>query len=251
MQTNVDDSRFNIIASSYEHAIAMFPEARNDAGWLMENLDIQNGDIVLEISAGTGFLTEKIAQKNPNGIVYAQDIAPKTLNINREKCSSYKCIVYTTELETVRHESCDKAVSLGGWHHMEDQIGITKSALTKLKKGGIFCVGDFVDDSSIQRYFDEVVDRITVTGHQGLFASKSRMINIGRFAQTSKTEVEIFNVPFRFDTENEIGEFFQKVFALDVTPAETYESITRYFEIKPEGGQVTVMVPYIYTKFTK
>lgn len=251
MQTTLDDSRFNIIATSYEYAIARYPKARNDGDWLLDNIDVQNRDVVLEISAGTGFLTEKIAQKNTAGILYAQDIAPRTLKINSEKCGTYKHIVYLTDLNGVRDESCDKAVSLGGWHHMEDQIGITKAALKKLKPGAVFCVGDFSDASSIQRYFDEVVDNMTSTGHQALFPSRSRMINLGRFAQASKTEVEVFDVPFKFDSKGAIGEFFQKVFALDQAPEETYAGIERYFEIQQAGRQLAVMVPYIYTKFTK
>ncbi|MFA5984252.1 MAG: methyltransferase domain-containing protein [Methylococcaceae bacterium] len=251
MQTNVDETRFNVIAMSYEHAIAKYPKARKDGDWLIENIDVKGSDTVLEISAGTGFLTEQIARQNVEGVLYAQDIAPKTLEINSKKCGFYEHITYITNIEAVENESCDKAVSLGGWHHMEDQIGITKSALSKLKKGGVFCVGDFSDDSSIQRYFDEVVDNITVTGHQALFASKSRMINIGRFAQATKTDVEVFDVPFKFNSKEEIGDFFQKVFALDQSLEEVIQGVERYFEIKQMDGQLAVMVPYIYAKYTK
>jgi len=252
MQTNLDDTRFNVIAASYEYAIAKYPDARNDGEWLINNINVQDRDVILEISAGTGFLTQKIAKQNTGGVLYAQDIAPKTLEINSKKCGSFEHINYITDLNTIKDESCDKAVSLGGWHHMEDQISITKSALSKLKKGGVFCVGDFSDDSSIQRYFDEIVDNITVTGHQGLFASKSRMVNIGRFAQAAKTDVEVFDVPFNFDSKNDIAEFFQKVFALDLPLEETYEGVERYFDIKQaDNGKLAVMVPYIYAKFTK
>lgn len=251
MQTEVSDSRFNIIAQSYEYAIATYPDARRDGDWLMSQLDVQNQDKILEISAGTGFLTEQIVVKNGGGELYAQDIAPKTLDLNKAKCGDHQHLQYTLDVEVVPDAHCDKAVSLGGWHHMVDQIGVTESALKKLKKDGYFVVGDFSDNSSIQRYFDEVVDNITETGHQGLFPSKSRMINIGRFAQASKTEVEEFDVEFKFDDEHGIGEFFQKVFALDQDPADTYADVAKYFEIKVVDGQMAVMVPYIYAKYTK
>lgn len=251
MQTGVDDSRFNIIARSYEYAIATYPDARKDGDWLMDTLDVQDTDIILEISAGTGFLTQEIAPLNRGGRLFAQDIAPRTLDLNRQKNGHHAHIQYITDIDTVADASCDKAVSLGGWHHMEDQIAITKAALRKVKPGGFFCVGDFADDSSIQRYFDEVVDKITSTGHQALFPSRSRMINLGRFALAADTEVVEVDVPFRFESSAGVGEFFQSVFALSQAPEETFRDIERYFEIQEQDGLLAVMVPYIYAKFSK
>ncbi|NOU51024.1 class I SAM-dependent methyltransferase [Pseudoalteromonas sp. JBTF-M23] len=251
MQTNIDDTRFNIIAQSYEYAIAKYPDARRDGDWLIEQLDAQPDETILEISAGTGFLTEQIAPQNIGGKLIVQDIAPNTLEINKTKVQAFSHLEYLLDLNELDNESCDKAVSLGGWHHMEDQIWITKTALAKVKPGGYFCVGDFADSSSIQRYFDEVVDNITSTGHQGLFPSYSRMINLGRFARASKTVVEEFDVPFAFDSDEEIGEFFQKVFALEQDHLDTAKDIRKYFEIKEEDGKLKVMVPYIYAKFYK
>lgn len=251
MQTQVSDTRFNIIAQSYEYAIATYPDARRDGDWLMDQLDVQPTDEILEISAGTGFLTEQIVKLNPQGRLLAQDIAPRTLELNAKKCGVHPHLSYTTDLDGVASNQFDKAVSLGGWHHMEDQIGITHAALQKLKKGGYFVVGDFVDDSSIQRYFDEVVDNITETGHQALFPSYSRMVNIGRFVQASETFVEEFEVVFAFDTKAGVGEFFQRVFALNQNPADTFKDIEKYFDIKDVDGRLGVMVPYVYAKFVK
>ncbi len=251
MQTAIDDSRFNIIAQSYDYAIATYPDARKDGDWLMETLDVQPKDVILEISAGTGFLTQKIAALNLKGTLFAQDIAPRTLHLNREKNKRFDHIRYITDTGVVADNSCDKAVSLGGWHHMEDQIGITQNAMSKLKPGGYFCMGDFADNSSIQRYFDEVVDNITETGHQALFPSYSRLLNIGRFAKASSTEIAEFDVAFHFDNSAGIGEFFQKVFALDQDPEDTYKDVEKYFEIKLDRGQLAVMVPYVYAKYTK
>jgi len=251
MQANIDETRFDIIAKSYEYAIGKYPEARKDDEWLIEKLDIKEDEKVLEISAGTGFLTEKIAKKNTKGILYAQDIAPKTLVFNKEKCGNYTHLQFLIALDAIPDGSCDKAVSLGGWHHMEDQIEVTKSTLKKLKRDGYFCVGDFSDNSSIQRYFDEIVDKITVTGHQGLFPSRSRMLNIGRFVQASKIEVEEIDVEFSFDSEEDMGDFFQNVFALDQDPVDTCRDIKEYFEVRRTCDELVVIIPYVYAKYIK
>jgi ubiquinone/menaquinone biosynthesis C-methylase UbiE len=251
MQAVVNESRFNIIAQSYEWALATYPDARRDGDWLLQQLRIHSDDIILEVAAGTGFLTGQIARHNPEGILYVQDIAPRTLEINRSKWGDFEHIQYKDDLATIPDNSCDKAVSLGGWHHMEDQIAVTQGVLGKLKDGGIFCVGDFADHSSIQRYFDEVVDGITTTGHQALFPSVSRLVNLGRFAKARGTTTAAYDVPFTFDTKEGVGLFFQKVFALDQRPQDTLADIERIFEIRevPEGW--SVMVPYVYAVFQK
>jgi ubiquinone/menaquinone biosynthesis C-methylase UbiE len=251
MQTAMTDSRFNIIAQSYELALALYPQARRDGDWLLEKLDVKEDDIILEVAGGTGFLTGQIAPHNPEGILYVQDIAPRTLQINQRKWGHFEHLHYTTDLDSIHANACDKAVSLGGWHHMEDQIGITQAVMSKLKSGGIFCVGDFADDSSIQRYFDEVVDNITETGHQALFPSTSRMVNLGRFAKARRTETAAFDVPFTFESKQAIGVFFQKVFALDQHPDDTLADIERFFEIERIGTEWSVMVPYVYAVFHK
>jgi ubiquinone/menaquinone biosynthesis C-methylase UbiE len=251
MQTAISDSRFNIIAQSYELALAMYPQARRDADWLLERLATKEDDIILEVAGGTGWLTGQVATKNQEGILYVQDIAPRTLQLNEAKWGHFEHLHYTTDLATIHNNACDKAVSLGGWHHMEDQIGITQTVMAKLKDGGFFCVGDFADDSSIQRYFDEVVDKITETGHQALFPSTSRLVNIGRFARAKHTETAAFDVPFTFESKKAIGVFFQKVFALDQDPQETLADVERYFEIERAGDSWSVMVPYVYAAFYK
>ena len=251
MQTVVSDSRFNIIAQSYELALAMYPQARRDADWLLDKLAARNEDIILEVAGGTGWLTGQIVQKNAEGILYVQDIAPRTLELNEAKWGHFEHVHYITDLASIHNNACDKAISLGGWHHMEDQIGVTQSVMAKLKDGGFFCVGDFADDSSIQRYFDDVVDKITETGHQALFPSISRLVNIGRFARAKHTETAAMDVPFTFESKKAIGVFFQKVFALDQDPEETLADIEGYFDIEPAPTGWSVMVPYVYAVFHK
>ncbi len=251
MQTSLNESRFNVIAQSYEWALAKYPDARRDGDWLLDRLEVVESDVVAEIAAGTGFLTGQIARCNRFGTLYVQDIAARTLEINRSKWGSFTHVRYTVAMQDIPDGVCDKAVSLGGWHHMEDQIAVTRTTLAKLKPGGFFCVGDFADGSSIQRYFDEVVDRITSTGHQALFPSPSRMVNLGRFAGASKTETAAFDVPFTFESQRAIGSFFQKVFALDQAPEDTFLDIARFFSIRRDGSQWSVLVPYVYATFLK
>ena len=247
----MEENRFQIIAQSYEAAMRNFPNARTDADWLLENIELQKTDRLLEISGGSGYLTKKILPRISKGSLIVQDVSQEMLRINKDK-NGNDLLYYLEQdpdLPKIKKGSIDKVISLGGWHHIQDQISIMRGIYRVLKKAGIFCVGDFADDSPVQRYFDEVIHEITPTGHAGLFMSKSRMTNLGRLSGFS-TEVHEIEVPFYFNNEEEVGCFFQMVHSLEQNPKETYRDIEQYFQIE-RAEKLAVMMNYVYVKYVK
>lgn len=251
----MDKTRFDVIASSYELALAKYPKCRTDHFWLLQHANLTPSSYVLEVSGGTGFLTEKIAQIVTEGAMIVQDVAKPALEINESKCHLLRPITYMIEEDMtfpkLRDDTFDAIINLGGFHHIEDQVTFCKALYKKLKPGGVACIGDFEDNSSMQRYFDERIHYITDTGHEGLFASESRFVNLARFAGFDNFKVERLKVPFCFRNEKEIGEFFQLVHDLKQDPEETYQDIKKYFEIivHPEG--MMVMIDYVYACYQK
>lgn len=248
-------SRFDVIGSSYELALAKYPDCRLDHTWLLDNSQLQPTSRVLEISGGTGFLTKKIAQTVTTGKVTVQDISEEVLRINAEKCKAHTNLEYLIEpnmqFPSVKDDEFDVVIGLGGFHHIEDQVTFFKAMHAKLKDDGVFCIGDFEDNSSMQKYFDEKVHYMTETGHQGLFASESRLINLARFGGFTRVKVERKPVAFCFRNKAEIGEFFQLVHNLDQNPWETYEDIRTYFELVETHDSTIVVIPYVYGSFQK
>lgn len=248
-------SRFDVIANSYELALAKYPKCRTDHFWLLQNAHLTSDSTVLEVSGGTGFLTEQIASIVTHGRLVVQDIAKPALDINKTKCCHLRPIEYLLEenmnFPTLADNSFNAIINLGGFHHIEDQVTFCKAAYKKLKCGGVACVGDFEDNSSMQRYFDEKIHYMTATGHEGLFASESRLINLARFAGFDDFKVERKKVPFCFKDEHEVGEFFQLVHDLKQEPEETYRDIKKYFDVieHPEG--VMVLIDYVYACYKK
>lgn len=248
-------SRFDVIGNSYEKALAKYPKSRLDHLWLLRNSNINTKSRVLEISGGTGFLTEKIAKVVTAGKITVQDVSPAVLNINAEKLRNQKNIEYLIEqnmhFPSLPDNEFDSVIGLGGFHHIEDQVTFFSTMLKKLKVGGTICMGDFEDNSSMQRYFDERVHYMTATGHQGLFASESRFINLARFAGFDKVKVERIKTPFCFANDEEIGDFFQLVHDLDQDPMETYQDIKKYFCIIEGHDCKMVILDYVYACFQK
>jgi ubiquinone/menaquinone biosynthesis C-methylase UbiE len=251
------DTRFDTIVKSYEAAIAKYPSARTDDEWLLKNLDLQSTDKVLEISGGTGFLTAKMLLQVPDGKFVVQDVSSAVLEVNKSKLAEADKgrVEYYVEgnmlMPALQREYFDKVISLGGFHHFEDPLGFVKGGYQVLKDDGILCVGDFADESPIQKYFDEVIHHITETGHFGMFMSESRMLNLARYVGFSDITVERTEVPFVFPDKQGIGEFFQMVHALDQEPMETYKDIERLFKIEDHNDGLAVMVDYVFAKYVK
>lgn len=251
----METSRFDVIGSSYEKALAKYPNSRRDHIWLLEQSHLQKDSCVLEISGGTGFLTTKILSETTDGKVVVQDVSETVLGINRNKHPNSHHATYLVEKDmtfpTLKNEEFDSVIGLGGFHHIEDQVSFAQSMHRILKPGGRVCLGDFEDNSSMQKYFDERVHYMTETGHKGLFASESRFINLGRFAGFDKVQVERKKVAFCFKTEDEIGDFFQLVHDLNQDPKDTFEEIKKYFEIIDHNDGIAVLIDYVYALYQK
>lgn len=248
-------NRFNLIAKNYEEAMTTFPDARTDYVWLLDKLRLKNNDRVLEISAGTGFLTEKILDIIKSGELYAQDVSKIALEINKKKNRTKKGIRYylssDPELTKLQNNYFDKAICLGGFHHIEEQSKILKSIFKKLKVGGIFCIGDFADCSAVQEYFDNVVHKHTKTGHKGLFLTRSRMINLGRISGFTSLEVVRTKVPFIFTSKKNAGRFYKMVHDLDCSVHDSLLFLQKYMGLKQKRKKVIVPMDYIYVKYKK
>ncbi len=251
----MEKSRFDVIGNSYESALAKYPSCRRDHYWLLQNANIQPDSCVLEVSGGTGFLTEQIAQKVTSGKIVVQDVSESVLSINASKCKNDSNIEYLIEenmhFPRIADSQFDVIIGLGGFHHIEDQVAFSKTLYRMVKNDGIVCLGDFEDNSSMQRYFDEKVHYMTSTGHQGLFASESRFINLARFAGFDRVKVERKKIAFCFRNEYEIGDFFQMVHSLDQSPEETLNDIKKYFDLIEHNEGIVVVLEYVYACYKK
>jgi ubiquinone/menaquinone biosynthesis C-methylase UbiE len=248
-------SRFDIIAASYEEAISRCPASRTDEKWLLDKLDLKPDERVLEFTAGSGYLTMMLANKAKE--VVAQDISSVMFEISKRKAAKANLTNISYYLENdpdwpkIEANSFHKAVCLGGFHHINDQVRAIQNARRALRPGGILVVGDFADCSETQRYFDEVIHERTTTGHRGLFLTVSRMINIGRVCKFREIASERVDVPFIFSSEKEVGDFYQLVHALKQTREEVLEDVKNYMGVDRKGDKFIVPMDYVYALYKK
>ncbi|MBI4993711.1 methyltransferase domain-containing protein [Candidatus Wolfebacteria bacterium] len=249
--------RFDLIASSYEKALKLYPEARTDVEEILELLNIRGNETILETTCGTGYLTEKIARLLKSGRLIAHDVSSAMLSFAELKIkdAGFKNVdirraddIFSLQLEDC---SIDKFVCFGGFHHLEEPVRMFKTASRLLKIGGILVVGDFADNSLVQKYFDEKVHYLSDGGHSGLFLSESQMLNFGRFADLEVISIERKRVPFIFSSIKDIGFFYQLVHFLNQNPEETADDIGQYMGVIEESGKFIVPMDYIYAKYQK
>jgi ubiquinone/menaquinone biosynthesis C-methylase UbiE len=251
-------SRFDHIAESYERALARYPEARTDEREILRLLDVRGHERVLEISSGSGFLTVLLAPLlRGGGSVLCYDVAEGMVKLAREKLRARGLDNVAFHLGTdaslpgLESGTFDKAVCLGGFHHVEDPVRLFRAVARLLRPGGTFVVGDFADDSPVQRYFDERVHQHTATGHQGLFLSRSQMVNLGRFAGLDVISVSRRIAPFSFASRAGVAEFYQLVHGLDQSLDEVLRDVEEVLGVEERDGALIVPMDYVYAKYQK
>jgi len=114
-------------------------EERTDL--LVENLNLQHSDQVVDLGAGSGYFTFRIAQKIPEGKVYAVDISKEMLGIVRAKIKKLDVENVTPVHGTVTDfdvgsGTIDSILVVDAYHEFSHPLEMGKSIFEALKPGG-------------------------------------------------------------------------------------------------------------------
>ena len=108
---------------------------------LIENLQLKPTDHVVDLGAGSGYFTFRIAPLVPEGKVYAVDISEKMLTIVRAKMGKEKAdnvipiLSTVTELK-VPENNVDCVLIVDAYHEFSHPLEMGKSIFRTLKPGG-------------------------------------------------------------------------------------------------------------------
>ena len=115
-------------------------EERTDL--LIEALKLQPGEIVADIGAGTGYISEKMARKvGDTGLVYAEDIQQEMIDLlNRKlqllRLKNVKPVLGTITDPKLPPAGVDLIIMVDVYHEFDHPYEMTENMLAALKPGG-------------------------------------------------------------------------------------------------------------------
>lgn len=252
--------QFDVMGNSYEESLFAFPQTRKlEAQAIINRAKVSRGMALLDFAAGSGFLTLPLAQIiGNNGYVVAVDVSEVMLAHLRRKAldgnlSHIHCMrTDDPNLGDLEDDTFDRIVSLGGFHHVADQVQVTRSLYRTLKPSGIAVLMDFADGTPAQKHFDTLVHENNLTGHMALFMSESRARNLACYVGCHSYSVEMATFGWHFKDVDSMGRFFQLHHGLRLSAADTRDRILSNF--RPQirlDESLDILMDYVLLVLTK
>ena len=116
---------------------------------IIKNLNLNSGDIIADIGAGTGYFTRRLAVAvGPGGKALGLDIEPamvKHMNEDAQKLSlkNYEARLVKPDNPELEPHSVDVVFICDTYHHIENRVGYLKRLSKSLKKNGRVVIVDF------------------------------------------------------------------------------------------------------------
>jgi len=255
----ISDEIWDQRGNKYEESITTWPLAMfNNVKLLLSKLELSKRDIILEFSAGSGFFTIEMAKTKLYAKITALDVSKKMLKCLQEKTQKEKLdnisilLEKNPSLPSVADESISKIITLGGFHHVFDQIIVMKSFYRVLKKGGKAVIADFRDNSKTQEHFDHTVRKYSSTGHDALFLSKSHLLNLASIAGFTNVNVYDVDIDWPLPSLKDLGKFFVLHHDLrNINEKEVIELVDKYLGIEEKADGYNVKINYCVAELYK
>ncbi|WP_116105793.1 class I SAM-dependent methyltransferase [Lewinella sp. IMCC34191] len=123
-------------------------EEEENVSQAIANMEIQPDEEIADIGAGSGYYTFRMAQKVPQGKVYAVDIQPEMLDlmrtrIEREGIENVELIRGTESSPELEANSIDLAIMVDVYHELAYPREMMQNIVGALRPGGRFVLLEY------------------------------------------------------------------------------------------------------------
>jgi|SRR3989344_2283657 len=208
-------------------------------------LNPKDGEIILEVGTGNGYLTLPIAQAVGGGRVVTADVSQDNLksvtNQNVKNNLPVETFLFNDkDLFTTFPESYfDAVATIATLHHFDNRlnqtgengrISVLKEFYRLLKIGGRLVVADVAHGTISQKYFDAIDNpkHCFPTGHPHDFFSIVRLNEILGEIGFKNINIEIKRVPWQFESREDAENFVHTIHNAKCLPYESFELAEKY-----------------------
>ncbi|MFT2112385.1 class I SAM-dependent methyltransferase [Marinomonas sp. 2405UD68-3] len=196
---------------SYKKALEDFPNVWVEDALLLEQyFSPREGENILEIGAGSGFFSFKIAEKiGISGHLIVVDPSLEQLSpINEANLPNISMISKAAEDLSLPSDTILNGIwSRGAFHHTNNKEGILKNLARFSKQGTRLTIVDIFTESVLAKYFDLHVAQSCTTGHEVSFLSKEFAISICKNSGWAAPRFHDIALQWQFDEKEDIGIF--------------------------------------------
>lgn len=219
---------FNGLRSQmYKQALKDYPNARDsDIDAMKKYLTPKSDEIILEAGAGSGFFSGILADLLPNGQLIVSDPSDDQLNgIKELNKPNIEFLQEGADAISLTTEKVDAVWSFGALHHCFDKTKAMENFSRILKKNGRLVIGDVWSSTKLANYFDRHVAKHCATGHEVAFWSDGFTETLCQINGFSNPEIHDLPLQWKFETQEEIGDFIYKFHAMiSTTPEDCLEA---------------------------
>lgn len=223
----------------------------------LEKTSPQNGEIILEIGTGSGYLTFELAGKvGKSGKIITYDYHKQNLDfvnrVNRERfpiVTVHQSSDYSIKLPD---ESIDKVSTIASLHHYDNRSRnsgirgrqkIIGELYRVLRKGGKLIISDIADGTPPQRYFDEAIDNPECPaychphGHPHDFLNEKIIKDLCKKAGFDVVSFAIESTPWLFDNEQQAKAFLHTLHNARCSHDESLNVAKKYLSYAEINGK--------------
>ena len=213
-----------IRSERYKLAMSRAPNARTAElvalGTVLKAIGVTRCRSIVEIGSGHGYATGALLDYvSTDGLIRGVEHSPD-MAAQIPRHPKIRPLADTLEGIDIDDGSVDLVVSLATFHHITNKSLIVQQIRRLLRPGGHCVIGDVNDGTPVQAFFDNVVLKFCLTGHEFDFLDRAWVRQLAMGAGLEHVSSSVRNTDWVFDSEEAMVVFVRNLMSLEIDTAE-------------------------------